>query len=50
MSLGVATILPALAIAFFWSAKAHPGDRKDITSRQIALIRQVVKTSVLKLL
>lgn len=50
MSLEVAKILPTLAIAFFWSAKTHPGERKDITSRQIAVIRQVVKTSVLKLL
>jgi len=27
MSLGVAKILPALAIAFFWIAKANAGDR-----------------------
>ena len=50
MSLGVATILPGLAIAFFWKAKARRGDRNDITSRQIAVIRKVVKTSVHRLL
>jgi hypothetical protein len=27
MSLGVAKILPALGIAFFWIAKANAGDR-----------------------
>ncbi|MEG4495972.1 hypothetical protein QUB05_00970 [Microcoleus sp. F10-C6] len=47
MSLEVATILSALAIALFWIPKAHPGDRNDTTSSKIAVIRQVVKTSVL---
>jgi hypothetical protein len=47
MSLGVAKILPALAIAFFCTAKAKGGDRNDITSSKIAIIRQVVRTEVL---
>jgi uncharacterized membrane protein len=47
MSLGVAKILPALAIAFFWIVKANAGDRNDITSSKIAVIRQVVRTEVL---
>ncbi|MEG4325045.1 hypothetical protein QUB37_06380 [Microcoleus sp. AT3-A2] len=44
MSLEVAKILPALAITFLWRAKANAGDRNDITSSKIAVIRQVVRT------
>lgn len=50
MSLGVAKLLPALAIAFLWLAKVNAGDRNDITSSKIAVIRQVVRTEVLGLL
>ena len=47
MSLGVAKLLPAFAIAFFWIAKAHAGDRNESKSRKIAVIRQVVRTELL---
>jgi hypothetical protein len=47
MSLGVAKILLALAIAFFWIAKANAGDRNQSKSSKIAVIRQVVRTEVL---
>jgi hypothetical protein len=48
MSLGVAKILPALAIAFFSIAKARAGDRNDITSSKIiAVLGQVVRTELL---
>ncbi|MBD0309895.1 MAG: hypothetical protein ICV80_17855 [Microcoleus sp. T1-bin1] len=46
MSLGVAKILPALAIAFFGIAKANSGDRNESKSSKIAVIRQVVGTGV----
>jgi hypothetical protein len=47
MSLGVAKILSALAIAFFWIVKANAGDRNESKSSKIAVIRQVVRTEVL---
>jgi hypothetical protein len=47
MSLGVAQILPALAIAFFWIAKANAGDRHESKSSKIAAIGQVVRIEVL---
>jgi len=47
MSLGVAKILPDLAIAFFGIAKAKGGDRNESKSSKIAVIRQVVRTEVL---
>ncbi|MEG4631018.1 hypothetical protein QUB56_15665 [Microcoleus sp. AR_TQ3_B6] len=47
MSLGVAKILPAWAIAFFSRAKAHAGDRNESKSSKIAVIRQVVRTELL---
>ena len=47
MSLGVAKILPALAIAFFWIAKANAGDRNESKSSKIAVIRQVVRAEAL---
>lgn len=47
MSLGVAKILPASVIAFLWIAKANAGARHHITSSEIAVIRQVVRTEVL---
>ena len=50
MSLGVAKILPALAIAFFSIAKANAGDRNQSKSSKIAVIRQVVKIEVLEFL
>jgi len=50
MSLGVAKILPTLAIAFFWIAKANSGDRNQSKSSKIAVIRQVVKIEVLEFL
>ncbi|CAA9354025.1 hypothetical protein AVDCRST_MAG84-3025 [uncultured Microcoleus sp.] len=50
MSLGVAKILSALAIAFLGFAKANAGDRNDITSSKIAIIRQVVRTEALRFL
>ena len=50
MSLGVAQILLALAIAFFWIAKANAGDRNESKSGKIDVIRQVVRTEVLGVL
>jgi len=47
MSLGVAKILPALAMAFFWIAKANAGDRNQSKSSKIAVIRQVVRAEIL---
>ena len=47
MSLGIAKILLALAIAFFGIAKANAGDRNESKSSKIAVIRQVVRTEVL---